>query len=164
MNKNYSINVDFRNIDLIKNIKGDSEEDLKLLEKFSFSDDYEILFSVINHPNCPAYILERLSTHENKRVRILVARNINCTTSTFEKLSDDHKDVIDCLSTNINCPTHVFEKLSIYNSYNVICNLAENINCPAHILKKIYKKYEGYDQYIISLILKNPSWKFKDFE
>jgi len=37
LNKKYSINVDFDIIDLIKNIKGDSEEDLKLLEKFSYT-------------------------------------------------------------------------------------------------------------------------------
>lgn len=108
-------------------------------------------YKIVEHPNIPIYILERIATDESYiELRYKVAQNPSTPLDILRTLASDlDEDVLAGVAANINTPVDILEGFAVSQNDKIKMRLASNIKTPAHILEKLaYDEDESIRKYI----------------
>jgi len=133
---------------------------ISIIEKLFYKN--KCLKSIALNPNCPIYILEKLSNNSKKLIRSAVIQNINCPTHILEKLSKDKSFYVKTsVVGNKKCPISILDELSCNSSIDISFYIISNKNCTYDILKKLYKRFSD-NNYFKKIIIEHTNWKLKE--
>jgi hypothetical protein len=96
-------------------------------------------YKIVEHPNIPVYILERIETDESYiELRYKVAQNPSTPVDILRTFASDLDEyVLARVASNINTPVDILEGFAVSQNNSIKKGLASNIKTPTHILERL---------------------------
>lgn len=125
-----------RMISRLSNSKTTSPSDLERISYFAEKETD--IRRILNHPNTPHRVFERLSRSDNLNTRTLVAESSRCPEEVLRELSDDNSDTVRArVAKNQLTPEETLFILSLDPSKTVRLSVGENKSTPNYIIRQV---------------------------
>lgn len=130
------------------------------LEKLAQSDNSKERLVAAEHPNTPAYILEKLVEYGDRNIFFALASHPNASIHVLEKLlqaPDTYGDLGRRIAWNPSLPLELLEEMADSNRHNAVHEaIAANPRTPVHILEKLANN-QRLMGYVHQAIVFNPN-------